>query len=60
VSVNYLAERIHELRGDRRSLEWAIEDLRVKGKEPSDELGAELREVSEALLIALDDRDERI
>ena len=60
MSVNPLADKIHELRGDRQSMEWAIADLRAKGEEPSDELCAELREVSESLLVALDDEAERI
>jgi len=60
VSVNYLAERIHELRGDRRSLEWAIADLRAKGEEPSNDVFAELNEIIESLLTALDIQAEGI
>ena len=50
MSVNHLAERIHELHGDCQSLEWWIENLRAKGEEPSGDVFAELREVSEALV----------
>lgn len=60
MSGDTLGKRIHELRGDRQSMEWAIENLRAKGEDPPECVLAELAEVCEALLVELDARAEKI
>lgn len=53
------AERIHELRLERQSLEWDIENDRAKGEVPPTDLLSDLRRVGNDLLVALDERRER-
>lgn len=60
MSGDTLGKRIRDLRLDRQGLEWWIEDCRAEGKEPPEDVFVELRKVSEALLVALDDRDEYV
>ncbi len=60
MSVDPLADKIHELRGDRRSLQWTIDEYRAKGEIPPDDLLSDLRRVGSDLLVALDDRAEKI
>ena len=60
MSVDPLADKIHELRGDRQSLEWWIADRRVKSEEPSDDVFAELNEIVDELFMALDIQAEGI
>ena len=60
MTVDPSAERIHELRTERQSTEWMIEDLRAEGKEPSGLLFAYLGSIKEALLVELDARSERV
>lgn len=55
-----LGKRIHELRTERDSIKWSIDDYRAKGEIPPSDLLEDLRRVGIDLLVALDDRDERI
>ena len=62
MTVDPLAERIRELRLEIQSTEWQLEDSRlgIEGAEIYPVLCASLREAKEELLVALDDRAERI
>ena len=60
MSGDILGKRIRELRLERQSLEWDIEQSRTEDHEPPEFLFNELRKVCEELLIVQDDRSERI
>ena len=60
MSGDVLGKRIHELRTERDSIKWSIDDYRAKGELPPDDLLEDLRRVGIDLLVALDDRDEKI
>ena len=59
MTVDPSAERIHELRMERQSIEWGIADDDAAERVTPQFVFDELDKVCEALLVALDDREEK-